>query len=123
MMDKILRILILEDSVSDADLVEFELQMADLAYTAKRVITKKEFIAALQDFSPDLIISDYDLPQYDGASALAEAKARSPEVPFILVSGAVKEDRAKEILTGGARDYIMKDHLHRLVPAVRRALA
>ena len=122
MMDKILRILILEDSATDAELLEYELQTADLAYTARRVMTKKEFIAALQDFSPDLIISDYDLPQYDGAAALTAARAWRPEVPFILVSGAVAEERAQEIMAGGARDYITKDHLHQLVPAIERAL-
>lgn len=123
MIDTMLRTLILEDRASDADLIEFELQMAELAYSAKRVVTEKEFIGALRDFSPDLILSDYDLPQYNGALALAEAKALCPDVPFILVTGAVGEDRAIEILTSGAQDYVMKDRLHRLVPAVRRVLA
>ena len=122
-MDKILRILILEDSRTDAELLEYELQTADLAYRAKRVMTKNEFITALREFSPDLIISDYDLPQYDGAAALAAARAWRPEVPFILVSGAVEEGRAQEIMAGGARDYIAKDRLSQLVPAIERALA
>ena len=122
-MDKMLRILILEDCASDIDLVEFELQEAGIAYTARKVMSEKEFIGALQEFSPDLILSDYDLPQYDGAAALAEVKARCPQVPFILITGALGEDRAIEMLTNGAKDYVMKNRLNRLVPAVRRALA
>ncbi len=120
---KTLRIIILEDRSSDADLVEFELQEAGFVYAAKRVETEKEYIQALQEFSPDLILSDYDLPQYNGALALAEAKARCPEVPFILVTGAVGEDRAIEMLTSGAKDYVMKHYLHRLAPAAQRVLA
>lgn len=121
-MEKKLRILLLEDRVSDANLVEFELQEAGIAYTAKRVMTEKDFVMALEDFSPDIILSDYDLPQYDGTAALAEAKARCPDIPFILITGAVGEDRAIEMLTSGAKDYVMKNRLHRLAPAVRRVL-
>ena len=78
----------------------------------------------LQEFCPDLILSDYDLPKYNGALALAEARRRCPDTPFILVTGAVTEDRAIEILTQGAKDYVLKNRLEqRLVPAVRRALA
>ncbi len=121
--EKKFRILMLEDRESDADLVEFELQEGGVPYSAKRVTTEGEFVNALQEFAPDVILSDYDLPKYDGASALAEAKARCADVPFILVTGAVREDRAIDMLTSGAKDYVMKNSLHRLVPAVRRALA
>ena len=117
------RVLILEDSVSDADLIEFELQESGFDLTTKRVMKENEFVQALQEFSADLILSDYDLPQYNGALALAEAKRKCPEVPFILVTGAVGEDRAIEMLTNGAKDYVMKSRLHRLVPAVQRAFA
>ncbi len=122
-MEKILRILMLEDCVTDGNLIEFELQEATIPFKSKRVITEEDFVQALQEFSPDLILSDYDLPQYNGALALAEAAVRCPDVPFILITGAVGEDLAIEMLTNGARDYIMKDRLHRLVPAVRRSLA
>ncbi len=117
------RVLILEDSISDADLIEFELLESGFDLTTKRVVKEKEFVQALQEFSADLILSDYDLPQYNGALALAEAKQKCPEVPFILVTGAVGEDRAIEMLTNGAKDYVMKSRLHRLVPAVQRAFA
>ncbi len=122
-MDKPLRILILEDNPADAELVQFELTEAGIPFTACVVIKENDFVRNLQDFAPDLILSDYDLPQYSGALALAEAKRRSPDIPFILVTGAVSEDRAIEILTSGAKDYVMKSRLSRLAPAVRRALA
>jgi len=122
-MDKTLRILMLEDNPADAELIQFEIEEAKIAFTAKVVMTEKDFIHALQEFSPHIILSDYDLPGYTGALALFEARKRCPDVPFILVTGAISEDRAIDSLTGGAKDYVMKSRLHRLAPAVRRALA
>jgi PAS domain S-box-containing protein len=122
-MSEALRILILEDNPTDAELIEFELQEAGFTFTSKVVMDEKDFVRELQEFSPDLILSDYDLPHYNGALALADAKRRCPDIPFILVTGAVSEDRAIEILTQGAKDYVLKTSLpQRLVPAVRRAL-
>ena len=123
-MDKNIRILILEDRASDADLIEFELMEAGFAFTPKWAMNEKEFLRALEEFSPDLILSDYDLPQYNGALALAEAKRRLPEVPFILVTGALDkgEDLIGQILAGGASDCVLKDRLDRLAPAVHKAL-
>jgi signal transduction histidine kinase/DNA-binding response OmpR family regulator len=119
-----LRILILEDSATDAELVQFELEQAGLVFTPKVVAVREDYIQALQSFSPGLILSDYDLPGYNGALALAEAAGTCPDAPFILVSGVVSEDRAVDILTQGAKDYVLKSRLQqRLVPAVRRALA
>jgi CheY-like chemotaxis protein len=100
-MVKSLRLLILEDNPVDAELVQFELQEAGLDFTAKVVVTEEDFVRELQEFSPDLILSDYDLPRYNGALALAESKRRCPDIPFILVTGAVTEDRAIEIHPGG----------------------
>ncbi len=123
-MAKPLRILILEDSPTDAELVQFELQEAGFIFTPVVVKTEKDYIREIQESCPDLILSDYDLPAYNGALALAEAKRKCPDTPFILVTGAVSEDRAIEILTQGAKDYVLKTRLQqRLVPAVRRALA
>jgi len=119
-----LRILILEDNPTDAELVQFELQEAGIVFAAIVVTTEKDFIREIQGFCPDLILSDYDLPAYNGALALAETRRRCPDTPFILVTGAVSEDRAIEILTQGAKDYVLKTRLQqRLVPAVQRALA
>jgi PAS domain S-box-containing protein len=119
-----LRILILEDNPADAELVQFELQEAGFVFTSKVVMTEDAFLKAIQDDCPDLILSDYDLPKYSGALALSEARRRCPDTPFILVTGAVTEDRAIEILTQGAKDYVLKKLLQqRLGPAIRRALA
>ncbi|MCE5263479.1 MAG: PAS domain S-box protein [Deltaproteobacteria bacterium] len=123
-MDQPLRILILEDNPADAELARFELQEAGLTFAAKVVAAEEDFVRELKEFSPDLIISDYDIPRYNGVLALDEAKRQRPDAPFILVTGAIGEDRAIEILTRGAKDYVMKDRLRqRLVPAVQRALA
>jgi PAS domain S-box-containing protein len=118
-----LRIIILEDNPADIDLIKFELEEVGLAFTSKVVMTEEDFIREIQDYCPDLILSDYDLPRYNGALALAEANRRCPDTPFILVTGAVSEDRAIEILTQGAKDYVLKKLLQqRLGPAIRRAL-
>jgi CheY-like chemotaxis protein len=121
---KDIRILILEDRASDADLIEFELRESGLAFKSKRTTNEKEFLCTLKDFSPDLILSDYDLPQYDGARALAEVKRVHPQVPFILVTGAFDKagDQINEILAKGADDCVLKHQLERLAPAVYKAL-
>jgi PAS domain S-box-containing protein len=119
-----LHILILDDNHADAELVQFELQDAGILFTSKVVMTEDAYVQAIQDYCPDIILSDYDLPKYNGALALAEANRRCPDTPFILVTGAVTEDRAIDILTQGAKDYVLKTRLQqRLVPAVKRALA
>lgn len=123
-MPKVIRILILEDRVSDADLLEYALLDAGFVFTSLWASNKQAFLQGLEEFSPDLIISDYDLPQYNGALALTESKARLPEVPFILVTGALYKDPEKvgKILALGASDYVLKDHLDQLAPAVHSAL-
>ncbi len=121
-MDETLRILLLEDNSADADMIEFELEEAGIIFTLKRVMTEKDFITAIKEYLPHIILSDYDLPQYNGAWALAETKTICPDIPFILVTGVLSEERAIEILTSGAKDYVMKKHLHRLAPAVLRVI-
>ncbi len=123
-MEKPVRIIILEDRASDNDLMEFELQEAGIAFTSKWVKNEREYLQALQDFPPDLILSDYDLPQYTGTLALIEAKRQHPEVPFILVTGAFDEnaDEKSEILAMGANDCVFKSRLDRLAPTIKRVL-
>ena len=121
-MNKELRILILEDSPADAELEEHELKNAGLVFTSTVVDTREAFLKTLDEFSPDLILSDYDLPSFDGLAALRIAKEKCPDVPFILVSGKVGEEFAIEKLKEGAIDYVLKGNLKRLVPSVKRAL-
>jgi len=125
-MNTAARILILEDRATDKEIMEFELQEAGIAFITKWVKTEIEYVQALQDFSPDLILSDFDLSQYNGALALFEAKKRCPKVPFILVTGVLKreedEELVKEFISRGVSDYVSKDHLDRLAPAVKRVL-
>src|SRR5512143_2039213 len=109
-MNKELRLLILEDQVTDAELCERELKRAGLHITSHRVETRAAFEAALDQFAPDLIISDFSLPSaFDGLSALELARHKLPEVPFIFVSGTIGEERAVEAMKRGATDYVLKD--------------
>ncbi|MCI0392403.1 MAG: response regulator, partial [Acidobacteria bacterium] len=121
-MEKELRILILEDIAEHAELVERELRQAGIVFTSRRVMAREAFIAALEDFKPSLILADYSLPSFDGMSALATTRELCPDVPFVFVSGAMGEEVAIESLKQGATDYVLKQRLSRLVPAVRRAL-
>lgn len=117
-----LRILILEDVATDAELMERELRDAGIASSSKRVKTKAAFLKELEDFAPTVILADYTLPGFDGMSALSLVRERNPDVPFIFVSGTIGEERAVEALKMGATDYVLKDKLARLGPTVHRAL-
>ena len=121
-MSEPLRILLLEDRATDAELVTHELREAGVEFAAKRVATENEFLTELRSYAPQLILADYSLPGYDGLSALAAAQKQCPETPFIFVSGSLGEERAIDTLHEGATDYVLKDRLGRLGPAVRRAL-
>ncbi len=117
-----LRILFLEDTEADAFLILRHLRKADIAFDAVRAATRDEYLAALRAAPLDLILSDYALPGFDGMSALALAQGVCPDVPFIFVTGALGEERAIDTLKAGATDYVLKDRLARLAPAVLRAL-
>src|SRR3990170_3943579 len=113
-MKKELQILILEDNSADAELMEHELHEAGIVFSAKRVETKEAFIRDLENFTPDIILTDYKLPAFNGFSALAIAKIKCPDVPVIVVTGALGEEMAVEILKKGATDYILKHLLSHL---------
>jgi len=117
-----LRIVYLEDKPQDCELVAASLAAANLACEIIQAKTKEQFEAALVRPDLDLILCDYTLPLYSGTEALAAAAKLQPEIPFIFVSGTIGEERAVESLRMGATDYVLKDHLERLVPVVRRAL-
>jgi diguanylate cyclase (GGDEF)-like protein/PAS domain S-box-containing protein len=116
-------VLLLEDNPSDADLITRELRKAGLYFPIQRVGTREDFIRAVRLQKPSLIISDYTLPGFDGLAALGLAMDALPESPFIFVSGTIGEERAIEALKRGAADYINKDNLRRVGPAVKKALA
>lgn len=117
-----LRLLLLEDNHRDADLVRITLASADLNLQIVHAANKNSFEAALEGSRFDLIITDYAIPGWDGLQALARVRQQDPEVPFIFFSGALGEERAVEALKNGATDYVLKNHLPRLLPVVRRAL-
>jgi signal transduction histidine kinase len=117
-----LHILHLEDDPNDAKLVQSTLKAAGIAYEITRVETQDDFVAALERGGIDLILSDYTLPKFDGVSAFEIAHTIQPDVPFIFVSGTLGEERAIDSLKGGATDYVLKERLSRLIPAIHRAM-
>lgn len=121
-MENEIRILSLEDSAFDAELIEREVRNAKISFTMKRVETREDFVRAIDDFKPAVILLDYKLPSFDGISALDIAREKCPYIPAIFVSGAIGEERAVETLKRGAADYVMKDRLSRLAPAINRAI-
>ena len=123
MDDKELRILILEDTPTDAELAERELRKAGIDFIAKRVEKRDEFVHALVDFHPDIILSDYKLPDFDGMAALQIVRRDYPEIPVIIVTGALSDVKAVELIHAGAMDYVLKDQLVRLAPTVQRVLS
>jgi signal transduction histidine kinase/CheY-like chemotaxis protein len=118
------RILLLEDSPLDAELAIAHLDSAGLATNVVRVSTKEQFREALTDGRPlDLILSDYSLPDFKGFEALQLAREHRPHVPFVFLSGQLGEQHAIDSLRLGATDYVLKQRIERLVPAVQRALS
>jgi len=118
-----LRILHVEDDAADSELVGSLLIQAGIHCELVRVETKAEFEALLGSGAFQIILSDHTLPGFDGNAALGLARSLQPELPFLFVSGTIGEDRAVESLKEGATDFVLKDRLQRLAPAIRRALA
>src|ERR1051325_6240543 len=112
----------LEDNPADAELNELTLRDGGLGFVIRRVERKVDFVRALEECPPDLILSDYALPTFDGLAALAIAREKCPDVPFLFVTGTMGEEVAIETLKNGATDYVLKTRLSRLVPPVHRAL-
>ena len=117
-----LRILHLEDNPVDADLIRASLAADNVVCETVCVETRRDFIDAVERGGFDLILADYSLPAFDGISALAIAREKRPEVPFIFVTGSLGEEVAIETLKNGATDYVLKHHPGRLVPAIHRAI-
>ena len=112
----------LEDNPVDAELAGHTLRRGGVRFTHVRVETERDFVRELEDNPPELILSDYALPGFDGYAALEIAKIKAPNTPFIFVTGTMGEEVAIETLKNGATDYVLKHRLARLVPSVHRAL-
>jgi diguanylate cyclase (GGDEF)-like protein len=115
-------VLLAEDMAADAELEIRELKRAGLRVAHRIADTEESFAAALREFAPDVILSDFSMPGFDGMAALAMARETSPETPFIFVSGTIGEEYAIRALRNGATDYVLKTNLVRLPAAVERAL-
>ncbi len=116
-----INVLLIEDSVDDAELIIHELSQGGFTPRWKRVQDKASYVEALKE-KPEVILSDFKLPQFSAPPALTLLQESRLDIPFIIVSGTIGEERAVECLKAGATDYVLKDRLPRLVPAIRRAL-
>lgn len=117
-----LKILMLEDFLPDSELIIRELKKAGYDFISERVDKRETYIKAIKEFNPDLIISDYNLPQYDGIAAIKDLLSISPDTPIIIVTGSLDEETAAETIKSGAWDYVVKERLYRLPPSVKKVL-
>ncbi len=120
-MSKPLNVLIVEDSPDDAELLVQSLRRTGFDPKWMRVETEPDFVAAMNN-SPDIILSDYSLPQFSGLRAVEILRGAGLTMPFILISGTMGEETAVEAMKQGASDYLLKDRVARLGNAVERAL-
>lgn len=121
-MGETLKILMLEDLEEDIGLIEYVLKKEGMVFESRYVDTKEQFIRLLQEFEPDVILSDHALPQFNSVEALKITRSRENEIPFILVTGAVSEEFAVSCIKQGADDYVLKSNLVRLPTAIINAL-
>lgn len=117
-----IKVLILEHDENDLELLLYELKKGALDFIPKIVETKEQFHNALVDFFPDIILSDYSLPGFDGVTAFHMKQQVCPEVPFIIVSGTIGEENAVELIRNGVTDYSLKDKLFTVIPKIKRAI-
>src|SRR4030088_536107 len=119
----VIRVLLTEDNPADAEMELRELKRAGLRIAHCVADTEQGFVTALREFCPDVILSDFSMPGFDGMAALALARDLAPDTPFVFVSGTLGEEYAIRALKNGATDYVLKTNLVRLPAAVERALA
>src|SRR5271156_1525824 len=120
--NRILKVLILEDVAEDAELMLRELRKGGIECSSQLVSGREKFISAIDDFRPDVILVDYTIPKFMGDESLRLRLDKCPDVPFIYVSGTMGEEAAIDALTHGATDYVLKNQLSKLGPAVQRAV-
>lgn len=119
---KNIKILHLEDCLEDSELILSEIESKDYAIDYTRVVNEKDFVRQLETNTFDIVLADNNLPTYDGISALRLCNEKYPDYPFVFVSGTLGEEIAIDMLKEGASDYILKNNLMRLVPAIERAI-
>jgi PAS domain S-box-containing protein len=117
-----IKILILEDNLSDVCLVEYELKKSGLNFISQVVQNRIGFEDALLNFGPDIILSDYSLPAFNGKQAFALKQKISPYTPFIIVSGTIGDENSVDLIKSGVTDYVLKSKLFGLSPKINRAL-
>ena len=117
-----LQVLLIEDSPVDSELILRALRSGGYTPVSVRVETEKDYVASLDNPAIDLVLADYNLPQFDAMRALALYQERQIDIPFIVVSGTIGDERSVEILKAGAHNYVLKDKLDRLVPVIEREL-
>ncbi len=121
-MTQPLRILFVEDLPTDQELAARQLSACGMDFISQRVETQDGFLQALDDFQPDLIISDYTMPEFNGMQALELTLELKRDIPFIVLTGSMNEETAADCIKAGATDYVIKEHIHRLAFAVQNAL-
>lgn len=121
-MDKKIKILLAEDNINDVKLLEKEFKKGHLNYSLLTVCNEESFRKALTEFTPDIILSDYSMPIFNGLNALKIRIEVCPLIPFIIVTGSINENTAVECLKAGADDYVIKEHINRICPSIKSAL-
>lgn len=117
-----LRILFAEDVSTDREMVERLLRQNGISFESECVDTEPDFVTMLREFNPDIILSDYRMPTFDGMKALNITMSLRPDIPFIILTGSINEDIAVECMRKGADDYIIKQNLKRLIPSILSAM-
>jgi DNA-binding NtrC family response regulator len=122
-MERAIRVIVLEDNPFDAELMLRELKRADINYVSRIVHDRGTYVDQLDgEFEPDIILSDYTLPTFDGLEAFRIKQQLAPSVPFIIVSGTIGEERAVSMIKQGMSDFVLKENLTSLPQKVMRAL-
>lgn len=121
-MKNVLKILILEHVASDIELLQYELKKNSFEYTSQVVETREEFEHALLNFNPDIVLSDFSLPSFNAVEAFDIKQKFLPDIPFIIVSGTIGEEKAVELIKNGVTDYVLKDKMFTINPKISRAL-
>jgi CheY-like chemotaxis protein len=121
-MNREIHILSIEDVPTDTELINHELRRAGMVFRTRRVTSRQAFLHELEHHPPDVILSDHGLPSFDGFTALALAREKCPDVPFIFVTSSLGEEKVIEIFENGAAHCVLKNRLTKLPPVVRKAL-